>query len=335
MYQLLRDALFLLPAETSHHLSLNTLKVAQKAGLLGECRPLTGAPVDVMGIKFPNKVGLAAGLDKNGDYINAMAALGFGFIEIGTVTPRPQPGNPRPRMFRLPEVQGIINRMGFNNGGLGHLLQQVERTQYRGVLGINIGKNFDTPVEHAVADYLTCLHQVYEYADYITINISSPNTPGLRTLQYGEELESLLKLLKRGQYQLAEEQKRYVPLAVKVAPDLNAEEIAAMAEVFLANKIDGLIATNTTLDKDPVQDFKHGREQGGLSGQPLTHRSTEVIRQFYQHLGDEIPIIGVGGIMSADDAQVKMNAGAKLVQLYSGFIYRGPALIRECVQRLG
>ena len=226
MYKLLRDALFLLPAETSHHFALNSLKFAQKAGALGASKALPGAPVELMGIRFPNKVGLAAGLDKNGDYINAMAALGFGFIEIGTVTPRAQPGNPRPRMFRLPEAQGIINRMGFNNHGLDYLLQRVEQAQYQGVLGINIGKNFDTPVERAVDDYLLCLHAVYEYADYIAINISSPNTPGLRTLQYGEELQQLLKPLLRKQQELTEQHRRYVPLVVKVAPDLDEEALS-------------------------------------------------------------------------------------------------------------
>lgn len=335
MYKLLRDALFLLPAETSHHFALNSLKYTQKTGLLGPGKALAGAPVEVMGIRFPNKVGLAAGLDKNGDYINAMAALGFGFLEIGTVTPRPQPGNPRPRMFRLPEAQGIINRMGFNNHGLDYLIRRVQQAQYQGVLGINIGKNFDTPVERAVDDYLLCLHAVYEYADYITINISSPNTPGLRTLQYGEELLNLLKPLKRRQQELAEEQRRYVPLVVKVAPDLDEDAIKSMSDVFLELGMDGLIASNTTLDKDLVRDFKHGTEQGGLSGKPLTHAATAVIRNFHQQLGAEIPIIGVGGIMSADDAQAKLAAGARLVQLYTGFIYGGPGLVKACVQRLG
>ena len=238
-------------------------------------------------------------------------------------------------MFRLPEARGIINRMGFNNQGLDYLIQRVQQAQYNGVLGINIGKNFDTPVERAVDDYLLCLHAAYEYADYITINISSPNTPGLRTLQYGEELQQLLKPLKRKQYELAEQHRRYVPLVVKVAPDLNEEAIQGMSEVFIDTGIDGLIATNTTLDKDLVQDFKYGTEQGGLSGKPLTHASTEVIRRFHQQLGNDIPIIGVGGIMSADDAQAKLAAGARLVQLYSGFIYGGPGLIKDCVQRLG
>ncbi len=335
VYKLLRDALFLMPAETSHHFALNSLKYIQKAGALGPCKALAGAPVEVMGLRFPNKVGLAAGLDKNGDYIDAMASLGFGFIEIGTVTPRPQPGNPRPRMFRLPAAQGIINRMGFNNHGLDAMLRRVAQAQYQGILGINIGKNADTPFEKAAADYLCGLRAVYTAADYITINISSPNTPGLRTLQYGAELQQLLSALKQRQQELAEQHARYVPLAVKVAPDLKEEEIKGIAQVLLETGIDALIATNTTVDKDLVQGFKHGAEQGGLSGKPLTHPATEVIRGFYQQLGADIPIIGVGGIMSVDDAQAKIAAGARLVQLYSGFIYGGPALIKACVQRIG
>lgn len=331
MYSLLRELLFLLPAETSHYLVLKGLKIIEKTGLSGKGKPLPGRAVNVMGIDFPNPVGLAAGLDKNGEYIDAMAALGFGFIEIGTVTPRPQPGNPTPRMFRLPEAKAIINRMGFNNHGLDYLLGQVERAKYQGVLGINIGKNADTPVERAVDDYLIGLKRVYEHADYITINISSPNTPGLRTLQYGDDLHNLLAPLKAEQQKLAEQYGKYVPLAVKVAPDLTTEEIASMSEVFLRNKIDGLIATNTLVDKTAVRDLRHGGEQGGLSGGPLTHKSTEVIGAFHQHLGDAIPIIGVGGIMTGGDAKAKLDAGAKLVQLYSGFIYAGPALIKDCV----
>ncbi|MEZ5477004.1 MAG: quinone-dependent dihydroorotate dehydrogenase [Thiolinea sp.] len=333
MYSLLRDLLFLLPAETAHYLSLNSLKLAARTGLLGSGTALPGRATRVMGIDFPNPVGLAAGLDKNGEYVDAMAALGFGFIEVGTVTPRPQPGNPLPRLFRLPAARGLINRMGFNNHGLDYLLGQLAKTRYQGVLGINIGKNFDTPVERAADDYLLGLERVYTQADYITVNISSPNTPGLRTLQYGAELEQLLIRLKARQAELADQHGRYVPLAVKVAPDLQAQEIAAMAEVFLAQRIDGLIATNTTLDKSAVEALHHGQEQGGLSGQPLTQASTAVIRAFHQHLQDEIPIIGVGGIMSGKDAQDKLDAGARLVQVYSGFIYAGPRLVRDCVHQ--
>lgn len=331
MYSLLRELLFLLPAETSHHLALKALKLSEKTGLSGQGEALPGQSVQVMGIDFPNPVGLAAGLDKNGEYIDAMAALGFGFIEIGTVTPRPQPGNPLPRMFRLPEAKAIINRMGFNNHGLDYLLGQVEKAKYQGILGINIGKNADTPVERAVDDYLIGLQRVYAHADYITVNISSPNTPGLRSLQHADELQHLLSALKTVQQQLAGQYGKYVPLAVKVAPDLTTEDIRSMSSVFLQNNIDALIATNTLLDKTAVRDLRYGAEQGGLSGQPLTQKSTEVITAFHQQLGEEIPIIGVGGIMSAADARAKLAAGAKLIQLYSGFIYGGPDLIKQCV----
>lgn len=332
MYNLLREALFLLPPESSHHLALNALKLAANLGLNGKPASMPIKPMEVMGIQFPNRIGLAAGLDKNGEFIDALASCGFGFIEIGTVTPRPQPGNPQPRLFRLKEAQAIINRMGFNNQGLDYLLGQVAKAKYQGILGINIGKNFDTPVERAVDDYLIGLRKVYEHAHYVTINISSPNTPGLRSLQYGDELRRLLAALKQEQALLAEQHGRYVPLAVKVAPDLSTEEIAGMAEVLLACGMDGLIATNTTLDKTAVAQFKHGAEQGGLSGRPLTERSTEVIRLFHSHLGGQIPIIGVGGIMSAADAQAKLQAGAALVQIYTGFIYAGPKLIKDCIR---
>ncbi|MEB4592578.1 quinone-dependent dihydroorotate dehydrogenase [Candidatus Thiothrix sp. Deng01] len=338
MYTLLRDLLFLLPAETAHHLTLNALNLTNKAGLMGlvaggsELPDVASAPVRVMGLDFPNRVGLAAGLDKNGEYIDALAALGFGFIEIGTVTPRPQPGNPKPRLFRLPEVQGVINRMGFNNHGVDRLLDNVRQARYQGILGINIGKNFDTPVEQAEDDYLIGLRKAYPHAHYITVNISSPNTPGLRKLQYGDELKRLLHTLREEQAQLAQQHGRYVPVAIKVAPDLTETEIREMAAVFSSVAIDGLIATNTTLDKSAVTGLLHGEEQGGLSGGPLTQHSTEVIRQFRADMDNRIPIIGVGGILSGADAQAKMAAGASLVQVYSGFIYRGPELIRECVE---
>lgn len=332
MYSLLRELLFLLPPELSHHTALRALKLAYNLGLNGQSKALLATPVEAMGIKFPNRIGLAAGLDKNGEFIDSLASCGFGFIEIGTVTPRPQPGNPHPRLFRLKPAKAIINRMGFNNHGLEYLLGQVNKAQYQGILGINIGKNFDTAVERAVDDYLLCLRKVYAYAHYVTINISSPNTPGLRSLQYGDELKRLLTALKQEQALLTEEQGRYVPLAVKVAPDLSTEEIIGMAQVLLECGMDGLIATNTTLDKTAVAQLEHGAEQGGLSGQPLTERSTEVIRLFYECLGTKIPIIGVGGIMSAEDALAKLQAGATLVQIYTGFIYAGPPLIKDCVQ---
>jgi dihydroorotate dehydrogenase len=329
---MLRELLFLLPPELSHHTALRGLKLAYSLGLNGKPEPIMGQPVTVMGIEFPNRVGLAAGLDKNAEFIDPLASCGFGFIEVGTVTPRPQPGNPHPRLFRLKEAQAIINRMGFNNHGLDYFLAQVQQANYQGVLGINIGKNFDTPVERASDDYLKGLKRVYEHADYITVNISSPNTPGLRSLQYGDDLKRLLEAIKQEQAVLAQQQGRYVPIAVKVAPDLSAEEIAGMAEVFLACELDGLIATNTTLDKSSVAQLEHGAEQGGLSGKPLTQSSTKVIKQFHEHLAQKVPIIGVGGIMSAEDAVAKLQAGASLVQIYSGFIYAGPQLIKDCVQ---
>lgn len=334
MYKHLRDLLFLLPAETSHHLTLDALKLANKAGLLGLVRsseqPAT--PTRVMGIDFPNRVGMAAGLDKNGEYIDALGALGFGFIEIGTVTPRPQPGNPKPRLFRLPEAQAIINRMGFNNHGIDYLLDQVSKASYKGILGINIGKNFDTAVENAADDYLIGLRKAYLHAHYITVNISSPNTPGLRKLQYGDDLRNLLVTLREEQSKLAHQHGRYVPVAIKVAPDLTEAEIRDMAGMFSSVQIDALIATNTTLDKSAVQGLRHADEQGGLSGMPLTQHSTEVIRQFRADMDSKIPIIGVGGIMSGEAARAKLAAGASLVQVYTGFIYRGPALVKECVE---
>lgn len=331
MYNLVRDLLFLLPAETSHHLALNSLKLANKFGLLGKPLPLAGQAVRVMGLDFPNPIGLAAGLDKNGEYIDALAALGFGFIEIGTVTPRPQPGNPKPRLFRLPEAQAIINRMGFNNHGIDYLLTKVQQARYSGIIGINIGKNADTAVENAIDDYLIGLRKAYPVAHYITVNISSPNTPGLRTLQYGDELQRLLVALREEQSRLTQALGRYVPVAIKVAPDLSEAEIREMAKVFSSVQIDALIATNTTLDKSAVQGLTHATEQGGLSGMPLTRHSTRVIQQFRADMASQIPIIGVGGILSGEDAQAKLAAGASLVQIYSGFIYRGPALVRECV----
>lgn len=338
MYKLLRDALFLFPAETSHSLALNSLKLVDTFGLsgfvAGKGAHTTAAaqPVRVMGLDFPNRVGLAAGLDKNGEYIDALAAMGFGFIEVGTVTPRPQPGNPKPRLFRLPEAQAIINRMGFNNRGIDYLLENVGKAKFQGIIGINIGKNFDTPVENAADDYLIGLRKAYPHAHYIAVNISSPNTPGLRKLQYGDDLKRLLTTLREEQAKLAEQYGRYVPVAIKVAPDLTEAEIREMAGVFSSVGIDGLIATNTTLDKTVVQGLRHAEEQGGLSGMPLTQHSTEVIRQFRAGLDSRIPIIGVGGVISGEAAKAKLDAGASLVQIYTGFIYRGPELIQECVR---
>ncbi len=337
-YQLFRPLLFLFSPETSHHLSLHSLKLFSKLGLLKAFTKKTKTnSIEVMGIKFPNQVGLAAGLDKNGDYIEALSQLGFGFIEIGTITPRPQAGNPSPRLFRLPKANAIINRMGFNNLGIKHLLTQVDQLRqkgYQGIIGINIGKNFDTAVENAVDDYLICLRDAYPLADYITINISSPNTPGLRNLQYGEELNTLLSILKQEQQRLAKQYSHTVPLAVKVAPDLNTEEIVFIAKTLLDNHIEALIATNTTLSRKAVKDLAHANEAGGLSGEPVRDPSTEIIRQFAQILGDKIPIIGVGGISCGADAVEKIKAGATLIQIFSGLIYQGPALVTECVQAL-
>lgn len=335
MYRALRRLLFALPPEISHDLCLDILGAGERLNLVSL---LTGSriydPVTVMGIEFPNPVGLAAGLDKNGDYFNAMGELGFGFVEIGTVTPRPQPGNLKPRMFRLPDAEAIINRMGFNNKGVDHLVERVKQRRYQGVLGINIGKNLDTPVESAVSDYLICMEKVYEHADYITVNISSPNTPGLRNLQFGEQLSSLLHDLKAAQKRLSEINHRYVPLAVKIAPDMEQENIAQCAEVLLEAKIDAVIATNTTLSREAVAGMPYGDEAGGLSGAPLTQSSTEVIRELNKVLTDQIPIIGVGGILRPQDALEKMEAGASLVQLYTGFIYEGPDLIQKVAKAI-
>lgn len=335
MYSTLRSLLFRLPAETAHDLTLDVLGTAGRVGLVERFNRLPPRlPVKVMGLDFPNPVGLAAGLDKNAQAVDGLAALGFGFIEVGTVTPKPQSGNPKPRMFRLPEQQAIINRMGFNNLGVDAMLAHLDKVKYQGVLGINIGKNAVTPVEQAVDDYLYCLRKVYSRASYVTVNLSSPNTPGLRTLQYGEALQALLEQIKRTQLTLADEQGRYVPIAIKIAPDMTPEELALVANTLVEQGMDAVIATNTTLARDAVADLPHGNEAGGLSGGPLTQASTEVIRLLAQELNGRLPIIGVGGILCGADAAAKMAAGASLVQLYSGFIYRGPTLIREAVDAI-
>ncbi|SDU06978.1 quinone-dependent dihydroorotate dehydrogenase [Halopseudomonas salegens] len=332
MYPTLRSLLFRLPAETAHDLTLGMIGTAGRLGLTDRfTRPPARFPVSVMGLDFANPVGLAAGLDKNAQAVDGLSALGFGFIEVGTVTPRPQQGNPKPRMFRLPEQQAIINRMGFNNLGVDVMLERLAKVRYQGVLGINIGKNAVTPVEQAVDDYLYCLRKVYSRASYVTVNLSSPNTPGLRTLQYGDALKVLLEQIKRAQLQLAEEQGRYVPIAIKIAPDMTPEELVLVANTLLEQGMDAVIATNTTLARDAVADLQYGDEAGGLSGGPLTAASTEVVRLLAQELNGRLPIIGVGGILSGADAAAKIAAGASLVQLYSGFVYRGPALIREAV----
>ena len=333
MYSLIRPLLFCFKAESSHNISLFFLSLAAKIGVLKwftDVIPRT--PVEVMGLQFPNPVGLAAGLDKNGDYYDALGQLGFGFVEIGTVTPLAQPGNPKPRMFRLRAESAIINRMGFNNKGVDYLVEQVRHSHYDGILGINIGKNKATPEERAVDDYVYCMNAVYPYADYITINISSPNTPGLRNLQYGEALTTLLTKLKSRQAELTAKTKRYVPLAVKIAPDMSDEEVEQVADTLLATRIDAVIATNTTLDRDAVKSSVYAQQAGGLSGAPLKDKSTHVISVLNKALKKKIPIIGVGGITCAEDAAAKIRAGASLVQLYSGLIYRGPELIAEAAK---
>ncbi|AAQ59486.1 quinone-dependent dihydroorotate dehydrogenase [Chromobacterium violaceum] len=333
LYPLLRPLLFKFDAETAHEHTLKMLDRAHRLHLTPlAASPAARQPVQAMGLTFPNPVGLAAGLDKNGAHIDALAALGFGFIEIGTVTPRPQDGNPKPRLFRLPEHEAIINRMGFNNHGVAALLDNVRRSKFKGVLGINIGKNAITPIENAVDDYLACLDQVYAAASYVTVNISSPNTKNLRQLQQGDELGRLLAALKQRQLALADQHGRYVPLAVKIAPDLDDEQIAEIARLLTGNGIDGVIATNTTLSRREVAGHPLESEAGGLSGAPVRARSTEVIRKLHKELGGAMPIIGVGGILSGNDAVEKLDAGASLVQLYSGLIYRGPELVGECAR---
>lgn len=334
-YPLLRPLLFSLDAEIAHNLTLNGLDFIHALGftrMLGqhiECEPRS-----VMGIRFPNAVGLAAGLDKNGAHIEALSDLGFGFLEIGTITPRPQPGNPKPRIFRLPSAQGIINRMGFNNDGVDKLIENVDRANYKGVLGINIGKNADTPIENAADDYLICLRKVYTRATYITVNISSPNTKNLRQLQQSDELDNLLAQLKAEQTVLADKYGKYVPIALKIAPDLDTPQVQDIAAKLLKHKFDGVIATNTTLSRTGVESLKYGNETGGLSGAPVRAKSTRVIRELATALDGALPIIGVGGILGGNDAKEKIQAGASLVQLYSGLIYRGPELVSECVKTL-
>jgi dihydroorotate dehydrogenase len=334
LYPLIRPALFSLDPEDAHRFTLFGLDVAHRLGLLGLLPRAAGKPVHVMGLDFPNAVGLAAGLDKDGAHINALAALGFGFIEIGTVTPRPQPGNPKPRLFRLPTAEALINRMGFNNLGVDNLVRNVQASGFRGVLGINIGKNKDTPNEQAVDDYLTCLDKVYPHASYVTVNISSPNTKDLRELQRDDALDALLSAIKLRQSELAQQHGKYVPVALKIAPDLDDAQIAAIAALLMVHRIDAVIATNTTIARDAVAGLPNAEEAGGLSGTPVRAASTRVIGALARHLNNEVPIIGVGGILSGDDAREKIAAGASLVQLYSGLIYRGPELVRECIERL-
>jgi dihydroorotate dehydrogenase len=335
LYPLLRPILFSLNPETAHEVTLKLLNVANASGIGQLIYPtIKDKPVNVMGLDFKNPVGLAAGMDKNGDYINALDALGFGFLEIGTVTPRPQPGNPKPRLFRLPEHQAIINRMGFNNFGIDHLLTQVKLSGYSGILGINIGKNFDTPIENAIEDYLIGLRKAYPSASYITINISSPNTKNLRQLQQGDEIKTLISTLKEEQLKLQIEHGFYVPLAIKIAPDLNDDEIKHIARLLLEFEIDSVIATNTTIFRGAIAGHPLAQEAGGLSGAPVKAASTRVVRSLASELNDRVAIIAAGGILSAADAQEKINAGAKLVQVYSGLIYKGPQLVEDIVNAI-
>jgi dihydroorotate dehydrogenase subfamily 2 len=336
VYSFLRPLLFSLDAEKAHHLTLQGISLAHRLGLLSlyAGKPVVD-PVTVFGIRFPNRVGLAAGLDKNADYIDALGGLGFGFVEVGTITPRPQPGNPQPRLFRAVAQHGIVNRMGFNNLGVEHLVQKIRQRTYQGVLGVNIGKNATTPVENALDDYLFCLDAVYADCDYITVNLSSPNTPGLRDLQFGEPLKRLLDGLKKRQHQLHTQHGNYKPLLVKIAPDLAPEDIDNIAETFLQLQIDGVIATNTTIDKSALAGTGLENEAGGLSGAPVYEKSNTVIKRLAQQLDGKVPLIGVGGIESGEQAQAKIDVGASLVQLYSGLIYRGPVLVKECAQALG
>lgn len=331
-YAAARSALFLLDGERAHDLTFRALDMARAVGVLAPPQPLPGKRVEVMGLEFANPIGLAAGLDKNAAHIDALASFGFGHIEVGTVTPRAQPGNPRPRLFRLPQARAIINRMGFNNLGVDNLIANVKRAHFTGVLGINIGKNFDTPIEAADQDYVTCLRKVYAHAHYVTVNISSPNTRGLRDLQQGPLLERLLTALINERNQLANTHNRRVPLAVKIAPDLDDDAIDAAADAFAHFGIDAIIATNTTLARDTVQGMPHAEEQGGLSGAPVRTRATHVLRRLHARLQSRVPIIGVGGILNAADAREKLDAGACLVQVYSGLIYSGPALVREVIE---
>lgn len=336
LYSIARRFLFQMNPEAAHGFTLSALRMAENLRLLSlVMSKMPMDPVKVMGIEFPNRVGLAAGMDKEADTVDAFSRMGFGFVEVGTLTPKAQPGNERPRSFRLVNHKALINRMGFNNHGIEQgVLNLGNRHLHKSVLGVNIGKNKVTPNELADHDYLTCLRAAWPVADYIAINLSSPNTPGLRALQAADSVAKLLSKLKTEQENLSAESGRYVPLALKVAPDLTDDEIKSMSRVFVDGGLDCLIATNTTLDRSAVLDHPLHNEAGGLSGAPVTKRSTEVIAAFHSYMGSELPIIGVGGIMSGDDAVDKLKAGASLVQLYTGFIYKGPALIAECVEKM-
>ena len=334
-YPVVKNALFQRGPELAHELTFPQLRRITNTPLEFLVRQsVPTKPVTCMGLSFKNPLGLAAGLDKDGECIDALGAMGFGFIEVGTVTPRPQSGNDKPRLFRVVEAEGLINRMGFNNKGVDYLVENVKKTRFGGVLGINIGKNKDTPVEQGKDDYLICMDKVYPHAGYIAINISSPNTPGLRSLQYGEALDDLLLAIKNKQTELKDKHQKYVPVAVKIAPDLSEEELIQIADSLVRHNIDGVIATNTTLDRKLIQGLNHCGQTGGLSGRPLQTSSTEIIRRLSQELAGRLPIIGVGGIDSLVAAREKMAAGASLVQIYSGFIFHGPRLIKDIVTHI-
>lgn len=329
LYPLFRPLLFQFDAETAHELTVKLLRFSHALGMLPELKADATTTREVMGLRFPNVVGLAAGMDKSASAVDAWGGLGFGHVEVGTLTPRPQPGNPTPRLFRLIEKEAIINRMGFNNPGIKAAVRKLEQRSGEGIVGVNIGKNFDTPNERAVDDYLLCLREAYAVADYIAVNISSPNTKGLRDLQAEEPIRRLVSTLKEEQQKLATRHGKYTPLVVKIAPDLESEQIESLARVFTENQLDGVIATNTTISRAAVQGHPLANEAGGLSGAPVMQRSTEVIAALRAAMPSSIPIIGVGGILSVADAETKLKAGASLVQLYTGLVYRGPALISE------
>lgn len=333
-YDVVRKALFATDPETAHELTLETLRLGHRVGAIRLVCKTYHLPTRCMGLEFPNPVGVAPGLDKNGDYFEALGDLGFGFVEVGTVTPRPQPGNPKPRVFRLVGAQAMINRLGFNNKGVDHLVRRVRRHRFRGVLGINIGKNYDTPIENAVDDYLYCLEKVYPYADYVTVNISSPNTRHLRELQGEAELDRLLSAVGARRAELADRHGRCVPLAVKVAPDLDPGQVRAIADVVAEHRLDAVVATNTTVAREGVEGLEHANETGGLSGAPLKPLADRVLAAFRERLPDRVALIGVGGITCGRDAVDKLRLGADLVQFYTGMVYRGPDLVGECLQAI-
>lgn len=333
-YSLVRQALFLTDPETAHGLALEGLRLGHGVGATSLLCSSISQPVTVMGLEFPNPVGMAAGMDKNGDYIDSLGSVGFGFIEVGTVTPRPQPGNPKPRIFRIEKANAMINRLGFNNKGVDHLVVQVQKRKFKGILGINIGKNFDTPNEKAVDDYLIGLEKVYPHADYITINISSPNTKNLRDLQDAEQLDHLLGTLNDRRAELAEEFGKRVPLVVKVAPDLDDAQIPEIAEVVVSSQFDGLIATNTTISREEIKGLRYADEQGGLSGAPVKDKANHVLAAFRAALPSKVALIGTGGITRGEEAAEKMALGADLVQFYTGFVYKGPDLVTDCLKAI-